>query len=214
MEGPNARWKIGDDELTRRRRRARRASSLVQGSGCSVRDLLALAGICLRRPKSACSGRDLLAPAQDLFARAGESPAQRGIPLARPGHRSLRGGSSRAVPSAVCSAVHPPAPAARRRLRRRHRSLGESSGNFGSRPACSGAALLSPVATTPASGTAMPAPALDPSARRSIRWLRSPIRRLGSSSVVFRIRSVVSGVGFVGPRGRYVTSRSPPDRHP
>ena len=54
----------------------------------------------------------------------------------------------------------------------------------------------------PASGTAVSAPALDLSARRSIPWLLSPICRLASRFAVSGIRSVVSAVGLVGSGAR------------
>jgi hypothetical protein len=164
-----------------------------------TRRVVARAGIWLLRPGSACSGRDLLAPAQDLFATAGESPAQRGIPSAPQARRSLRGRSSRAVPGAVCSAVHParsgrapaPSPLASfaprvvRQLRQPPRLLGcraalaggddagggNSSAGFRNRNAGSDA--------RPVRSALDPlAPGSDSTSRELIRCLPNPIRRL------------------------------------
>jgi hypothetical protein len=119
-------------------------------------------------------GRGSVCSGRRMSARSPGSPPRRAI-------GSLRGAFGRSASGSVCSAVRPPAPLMGRRLRRSNRSLRESYTRF---------------------GTGMSAPALDVCARPSIRWRRSPIRRLGSRAVVCGIRSVVSCVGFVssGPR--------------
>ena len=185
-EGPNVRWKTDDGELTRIRACARGESPRRRGSGCSAADLFAPPRICLLRPanrrlgpETECSGRRMSARVPGSPPAAGESPARRGIPLARPASRSLRRPFGRSASGTVCSAVRPPAPAKGWRLRRSNRSLRESYASFGGPRACSHARLLSSESKTPAAG--------------SVRRLEEPERRLRRSTRPLGARSVGSG---------------------
>jgi len=192
MEGPNGRWKTEDGELTRIRRRARGESPLGCRSGRSAEDPIdPAAGLSAPAGQSTSgAGKSLLRLANACLRSgiapvAGESPAQRGIRLARPTSRSLGGAFGRSASGAVCSAVRPPAPATARRLLRSNRSLRESYAGFGGPRAGSHARLLSSESKKPAkeSGHQLP----EPECR-----LRRSTRPLGA-------RSVGSGARFRRP---------------
>jgi hypothetical protein len=193
----------------------------VCGSGCSAEDLLARPSIWLLGRGSVCSGRQIgcvgrksvapaggcLLAARDRSPRPASGSPSAARPAARVGSRLLGGPSARSGHGPAPSPLESFAPRVVRQIRQPARLLGRPAALVGVEDACGG---IRP----PASGTGMSAPALDVSARRSIRWLRSPIRRLGSRSVVSRIRSVVSGVGFVGFSARCVASLRPNDLQP
>ena len=199
MEGPNVRWTTEDGELPRERR-APGASSLGWRSACSAEELLAPArdlfapaeDLFAPAGESAARGRKFNAPAGGclLAARdrscAGEiagSAGFRWLPrraalstarsAARRGSRLLDGPSARSGPGPAPSPLESFAPPGVRRLRRSARLLGRPVALVGIPDGCAG---ICP----PASATGMSPPAIDLSARRSIRWLRGPIRRLAS----------------------------------
>ena len=164
--------------MRRIRPRARGESSLGCGSGRAVEDLIAPVEDPFARAgeSDVGAGNSMLRPA-DLCSRAGialaagESPARRRIRLLPPASHSP---PRRVRPSATgphCSAVRPPARTPACSCGSRRRLRWNSPVGVRNRNVSSGADL---------------------SARRSIRWLRSPIHRLASRSVVSRIRSVVS----------------------
>jgi hypothetical protein len=198
---------------------------LGRGSGCSAEDLVARPRIWLLGRGSGCSAENLFAPAGESAARAGNSSLRPADVRSRPGIAPAAGESParrgigwlgrRSAPSAARAAA-----------RRRSRLLGGPSARSGQGPAPSplesfaprvvrqlrqSASLLGrPAALVevevacgeirpPASGTGMAAPALDVSARRSIRWLRSPIQGLGWCAVHLRQFSVAVSVSSVSP---------------
>ena len=152
MEGPNVRWKTEDGELPRIRRRAPGESPLGCRSGCSAEDLVAPPRICLLRPMNRPS-------AARSAARRRAPPARRSVRPARPGADAFAARIARSATRTPDSAVRAPAPTPGCSRRGRRRLRRNPSAGFRNRNVGSGADL---------------------SARRSIRWLRSPIRRLES----------------------------------